>query len=80
MAGSYKLASCSDKGVGCTNHSAAVVIDVHGYARIPGTSIRFHWFTMPNLMNCTEAVQVTKTNDRPDLSLEGAPDIEKNKQ
>jgi hypothetical protein len=30
-----------------------------------------------NLLNCTEAVQVTKTNDRPDLSTEGAPDIEK---
>jgi hypothetical protein len=29
------------------------------------------------LLNCTEAVQVTKTNDRPDLSSEGAPDIEK---
>jgi hypothetical protein len=28
---------------------------------------------------CTalEAVQVTKSNDRPDLSSEGAPDIEK---
>jgi hypothetical protein len=28
-----------------------------------------------NLLNCTEKVQVT--NDRPDLSSEGAPDIEK---
>jgi hypothetical protein len=35
--------------------------------------------TRENLLNCTEAVQVTKTNDRPDLSSEGAPDIEKNK-
>jgi hypothetical protein len=25
----------------------------------------------------TEVVQVTKTNDRPDLSSEGAPDIDK---
>jgi hypothetical protein len=25
----------------------------------------------------TEAVQMTKTNDRPDLSSEGAPDIDK---
>jgi hypothetical protein len=25
----------------------------------------------------TEAVQVTETNDRPDLSSEGAPDIDK---
>jgi hypothetical protein len=30
-----------------------------------------------NLLNCTEAVQVTKTNDRPDLSSEGTPDIDK---
>jgi hypothetical protein len=30
-----------------------------------------------NLLNWTEAVQVTKTNDRPDLSSEGAPDIDK---
>jgi hypothetical protein len=29
-----------------------------------------------NLLNCTEAVQVTKTNDRLDISSEGAPDIE----
>jgi hypothetical protein len=28
-------------------------------------------------LNWTEAVQVTKTNDRPDLSSEGAPDIHK---
>jgi hypothetical protein len=31
-----------------------------------------------NLLHWTEAVQVTKTNDRPDLTSEGAPDIEKN--
>jgi hypothetical protein len=30
-----------------------------------------------NLLNYTKAAQVTKTNDRPDLSSEGAPDIEK---
>jgi hypothetical protein len=30
-----------------------------------------------NLLNCTKAVQVSKTTDRTDLSLEGAPDIEK---
>jgi hypothetical protein len=30
-----------------------------------------------NLLHCTEAVQVTNTNDRPDLSSEGAPDIDK---
>jgi hypothetical protein len=30
-----------------------------------------------NLLYWTEAVQVTKTNDRPDLSSEGAPDIDK---
>jgi hypothetical protein len=30
-----------------------------------------------NLLNCTEAVQVTKTTGRPDLFSEGAPDIEK---
>jgi hypothetical protein len=30
-----------------------------------------------NLLNWTEAVQVTKTNDRPDLSSEGKPDIGK---
>jgi hypothetical protein len=30
-----------------------------------------------NLLTCTEAVQVTNTDDRPDLSSEGAPDIDK---
>jgi hypothetical protein len=30
-----------------------------------------------NLLNWTETVQVTKTNDRHDLSSEGAPDIDK---
>jgi hypothetical protein len=30
-----------------------------------------------NLLYWTEAVQVTKINDRPDLSSEGAPDIDK---
>jgi hypothetical protein len=30
-----------------------------------------------NLLNCTEAVQVTKTNNRPDITTEGAPDIDK---
>jgi hypothetical protein len=35
------------------------------------------WGPAANLLNCTEAVRVTKTNDRPDLSSEGAPDIDK---
>jgi hypothetical protein len=30
-----------------------------------------------NLLYWTEAVHVAKTNDRPDLSSEGAPDIDK---
>jgi hypothetical protein len=30
-----------------------------------------------NLLYWTEAVQVTTKNDRPDLSSEGAPDIDK---
>jgi hypothetical protein len=30
-----------------------------------------------NLLNWTGAVQVTKTNVRPDLSSEGAPDVDK---
>jgi hypothetical protein len=30
-----------------------------------------------NLLYWTEAVQVTRTNDRPDLSSEGVPDVNK---
>jgi hypothetical protein len=35
------------------------------------------WVPVANLLNWTEAFQVTKTNDRPDLSSEGAHDIDK---
>jgi hypothetical protein len=31
----------------------------------------------PQQIYCTESVQVTKSNDRPGLSSEGAPDIDK---
>jgi hypothetical protein len=35
------------------------------------------WGPAANLLYWTEAVRVTKTNDRPDFSSEGAPDIDK---